>query len=68
MAKLVRVIVTALAMVAGPVAASLVESPPSPRAQYSVLRLRGSIAPSSDFQLRGSIAFNSDLRLRGSIR
>src|SRR5262249_61492807 len=56
-ARLVRVIVTALAIVAGPGLASLVESPLAPKAPY----LRG-------FQLRGSIAFNSDLGLCGSIR
>jgi hypothetical protein len=57
MAKLVPVVVTALAIFAGPVVASLVESRLPPPAQYN-----------SGFQLRGSIAFMSDLRLRGSIR
>jgi hypothetical protein len=57
MAKLVPVTITALAIIAGPVLASLVENPSSPHAQYN----RG-------FQLRGSIALNSDFQLRGSIR
>lgn len=56
-AKLVRVIVTALAIIAGPVLASLVENRLAPHAQYN-----------SGFQLRGSIAFNSDFQLRGSVR
>jgi hypothetical protein len=57
MAKLLCVIGTVLAIVAGPVLASLTESYLPPPAQYA-----------SRFRLRGSIAFNSDLRLRGSIR
>jgi hypothetical protein len=57
MAKLVRAIVTALAIIAGPVLASLVGPPLPTRAQYN-----------SNFQLRGSIAFNSDFQLRGSVR
>jgi hypothetical protein len=57
MAKLLRVIATVLAIVAGPVLASLIERHLPPPAQYA-----------SRLHLRGSIAFNSDLRLRGSIR
>ena len=57
MAKLVPVIVTALAIIAGPVLASLVENPSSLSAQYN-----------GGLQLRGSIAFNSDFQLRGSVR
>ena len=57
MAKLVRVIITALPIIAGPVLASLVENRLPPHAQHN----RG-------FQLRGSIAFNSVFQLRGSIR
>jgi hypothetical protein len=56
MAKLVRVVVTALAVVGAPLVASLVENPLPPRAHdISGLRLRGSIAFNSDFRLRGSI-------------
>ena len=57
MAKLVRVAGTLLAIVAGPVLASLFDSRLSPPAQYA----RG-------LHLRGSIVFASDFRLRGSIR
>jgi hypothetical protein len=57
MDKLVRVTMTALAIIAGPVLASLVENPVPPHAQYN-----------SGFQLRGSIAFNGDFQLRGSVR
>ena len=56
-AKLPRVIATVLAIVAGPVLASLTEGYLPPPAGYA-----------SRLHLRGSIAFNSDLRLRGSIR
>jgi hypothetical protein len=56
-AKFLRVIGTVLAIVAGPVLASLIESRLPPPAQYA-----------SRLHLRGSIAFNSELRLRGSIR
>ncbi len=56
MAKLVRVIVTALAIIAGPVLASLVENPlPRPAEDVSGLQLRGSIAFVGDLQLRGSV-------------
>ena len=55
-AELVRVVVTALAIVAGPVLASLVESPlPSHERYNSGLHLRGSLAFDSEFKLRGSI-------------
>ncbi len=57
MARLVPLIITALAIIAGPAVASLVENRMPPHARYD-----------SGFQLRGSIAFNSDFRLRGSIR
>jgi hypothetical protein len=57
MAKLVRVTITALAIIAGPVLASLVENASSPHAPYN-----------GGFRLRGSIAFNSDFQLRGSVR
>ena len=68
MGKVVRVIVSALAIVAGPGLASLVESPRSPHAQYDRdFQLRGSIALNSDLRLRGSVALN-DFQLRGSIR
>ena len=56
-ARLPRVIATVLAIVAGPVLASLTESRFPPPTQYA-----------SRFHLRGSIAFIGDLRLRGSIR
>jgi len=57
MAKLVGVVVTALAIAGAPLIASLIENPLPPRAlDISALRLRG------------SIAFNSDLGLWGSIR
>jgi len=56
MAKLVRVVVTALAIVGAPLLASLVENPLPPHAHgISGLRLRGSIAFNDDFRLRGSI-------------
>jgi hypothetical protein len=57
MAELVRVMITALAIIAGPVLASLVENRLPPHAQYD-----------TGFQLRGSIAFSSVFQLRGSIR
>ena len=57
MAKLPRVIATVLAIVAGPVLASLTEGHLPPPAQYA-----------SRLHLRGSIALNGDWRLRGSIR
>ena len=57
LAKLLRVIATVLAIVAGPVLASLTESHLPPPAKYA-----------RPLHLRGSIAFNGDLRLRGSIR
>ncbi len=57
MAKLVPVISTVLAIIAGPILASLIENLLPPHAQYN-----------SGFQLRGSIAFNSDFQLRGSIK
>ena len=57
MAKLLSVIGTALAIMAGPVVASLLEHQLLPHAQYY-----------GSFQLRGSVALNGDFRLRGSIR
>ena len=55
-AELVRVIITALAIVAGPLLASLVESRlPSHERYNRGLPLRGSLAFDSEFQLRGSI-------------
>ncbi len=54
MAKLVRVIATMLAIVAGPGLAGLVEGRLTSPAQYG-LHLRGSIAFDGDFVLRGSI-------------
>jgi hypothetical protein len=56
-AKLVPAMVTALAILAGPVLASLIE-PPLPRHAQD----------DGGFHLRGSIAFDSDFQLRGSIR
>jgi len=56
-AKLARVLVTTLAIIAGPLLASLAEG----RRPLGTQHARG-------LQLRGSIAFNSDFQLRGSIR
>ncbi len=57
MADLVRIIIAALAIIAGPLLASLIESRLPAQARYN-----------SEFHLRGSIVFSSDFRLRGSIR
>jgi hypothetical protein len=55
MVKLVRALIAALSIVAGPALVGLVEAYLPAVRHHSDLSLRGSLDDDSDFQLRGSV-------------